>query len=176
MSTQTTVSTRSHGLPRRCVPPSEPARCLICPPPCRDVSPRLGHGSSHGSPPWGSPRATSTSWADYPSRDPPQTASSQRVRSRILRAAQLSSGALPVSRLSSTAAPCKRGDGEVTERSDGHWSNPSSPMLDSVSTPGLNDLSRILLRSTSQRPRKVPGATRSTRAGPPTASARSDRG
>jgi len=59
---------------------------------------------------------------------------------------------------------------------DGHWPNPSSPMLDCVSKPELNDLSRILLQSTSQRPRRVPGATRSMRAGPATASARSDRG
>src|SRR5680860_1813401 len=48
MSTQTTVSRRSQGLSRYCAPPSEPALRLTGPPPCRDVSPRLGHGSSHG--------------------------------------------------------------------------------------------------------------------------------
>ena len=176
MSTQTTVPTRPHRLPRSCPPPAEPARCLTCPPPCRDVSPRPGHGSSHGSPPRRTPHATSTSWPAYSSRDPPQSASSQQVRSRIRRAAQLSSGT------------CRfRGCRERRPRARGVTVRSPSVQMDTgriprrrcsgyVSTPGLNDLSRILLQSTSQRPRKVPGATRSTRTGPPTASARSDRG
>src|SRR5664279_3703541 len=70
MSTQTTVSTSSHGLPRRGAPPAEPARCLTCSPPCRDVSPRLGHGSGHGSPPAGARARHRHHAPDYPSRDP----------------------------------------------------------------------------------------------------------